>query len=107
MQPKVQFTPSAAALLQRVLADHRELVLLIDDTSCCSNSSIMLREKMPAWPVSLLAEQDSLKVCVNPVFERSLKASKMLIDALEFSDDSLSLETNYGRRLIVSIEPGP
>lgn len=67
----------------------------------------MLREKMPGWPVSLVAEQGSLKVCVNPVLERSLKASRMLIDALEFSDDSLSLETNYGRRLIVSVEPGP
>ncbi len=104
MQPKLEFTPNAAALLQRIRADHRALVLLLDDSSCCSNSNVMLREKAPSWPVSLLAEVDGVRVFVNPVLERSLKAERILIDALDFADDSLSLETNYGKRLVTLIE---
>ena len=104
MQPDVRFTPKAAALLQRIMADHPNFVLLLDDSSCCSNSNVMVREKEPSWPVSLLTEIDGIRVLANPVFERSLKADRILIDALDFADDSLSLETNYGKRFIMSVE---
>ncbi len=104
MQANVQFTPKAAALLQRIRADHRDFVLLLDDSSCCSNSNVMLREREPSWPVSLLANIEGIRVFVNPVLERSLKAERILIDALDFADDSLSLETNYGKRLVTFIE---
>ncbi len=107
MQTNVRFTPEAAALLQRILADHRDLILLLDDSSCCSNSNVMLREKEPSWPVSLLADIDGIRVFANPVLERNLKADRILIDALDFADDSLSLETNYGKRLIMSAESRP
>jgi hypothetical protein len=67
----------------------------------------MLRESKPSWPVSLLAEIDGLRIFVNPVLERSLKAEQITIDALDFADDSLSLETDYGKRLTMSVEPKP
>ncbi len=102
MQANVRFTPNAAALLQRIRADHPDVILLLDDSSCCSNSNVMLREKEPSWPVSLLAKIEGVRVFINPVLERSLKAERILIDALDFADDSLSLETNYGKRLITS-----
>lgn len=104
MQANVQLTPSAAALLQRIHADHPGAILLLDDSSCCSNSNVMLREKEPGWPVSLLADIDGIRVFINPILERSLKADRILIDALDFADDSLSLETDYGKRLIMSVE---
>ncbi len=106
MQANVLLTPKAAALLQRIRTDHRALVLLLDDSSCCSNSNVMLREKAPSWPVSLLADIEGIRIFVNPVLERSLKADRILIDALDFADDSLSLETNYGKRLIMLAESG-
>jgi hypothetical protein len=62
----------------------------------------MARKGEPSWPVSLLAQVDGIMVFVNHVFERSLKADRILIDALDFVDDSLSLETDYGKRLIMS-----
>ena len=107
MHPGVRLTTTAAALLQTISKEHRSLVLLLDDTSCCSNSNVMLRESKPSWPVSLLAEIDGLRIFVNPVLERSLKAQQITIDALDFADDSLSLETDYGKRLTMSVEPKP
>jgi len=64
----------------------------------------MLRENEPSWPVSLLADIDGVRVFVNPILERSLKAEEIVIDALDFADDSLSLETNYGKRFIMLVE---
>jgi len=104
MQPNVRLTPTAAALLQTISKEHKKLVLLLDDTSCCSNSNVMLRENEPSWPVSLLAEIDGVRVLVNPILERSLKAERIVIDALDVADDSLSLETNYGKRFIMLVE---
>jgi hypothetical protein len=64
----------------------------------------MLREKEPGWPVSLLADMDGIRVFINPILERSLNAIQIIIDSLDFADDSLSLETDYGRRLIMLVE---
>jgi hypothetical protein len=63
--------------------------------------------KDAARAVSLLAEIDVLRMFVNPVLERSLKAEQITIDALDFADDSLSLETDCGKRLIMSVDRGP
>jgi len=52
-----------------------------------------------------LAEIDGLRILVNPVLERSLKAEQITIAALGFADDRLSLETDYGKRLTLSVEP--
>ncbi len=54
-----------------------------------------------------MAEIDGLRIFVNPVLERSLKAEQITIDAIDFADDSLSLETDYGKRLTMSAEPNP
>lgn len=54
-----------------------------------------------------MAEIDGLRIFVNPVLERSLKAEQVTIDAIDFADDSLSLETNYGKRLIMSADHSP
>lgn len=103
MQPEVEFTPQAAALLLKMQAEQPNLVLLLDDTSCCSNSNVIAREGQPSWPVALLSEKDGIRVYVNPVLEKSLKANRIVIDILDFADDSFSLETDYGKRLIMSV----
>jgi uncharacterized protein (DUF779 family) len=53
-----------------------------------------------------LANIDGLRVYINPVLEKSLKTDKILIDVLDFADDSFSLETNYGKRFSMSTELG-
>ncbi len=103
MHTSVQLTPKAATLLQRISKEHGKIVLLLDDTSCCSNSNVMLRENEPSWPVSLLAEIDGVRVFVDPILEKNLKAEQIFIDALDFADDSLSLETDYGKRLVMYV----
>jgi len=103
MHPNIRLTQKAATLLQRISKERRKLALLLYDTSCCSNSNVMLRENEPSWPVSLL-EIDGVRVFFNPILERSLKAKQILIDALDFADDSLSLETDYDKRLIMLVE---
>lgn len=80
---------------------------MFDDTSCCSNSNVILRKNEPSWPISFLAEMDGVKVFVNPILQRSLKAKEIIIDALDFAEDSLSLETEYGKRFIMSVDRGP
>ncbi len=103
MLPEVEFTQKAAALLLKMRAEHPALVLLLDDTSCCSNSNVIARESRPSWPVILLSEKDWVKVYVNPVLQKSLKANRIVIDVLDFADDSFSLETDYGKRFIMSV----
>jgi hypothetical protein len=49
---------------------------------------------------------DGVKVFINPILQ-SLKAKEIIIDALDFADDSLSLETDCGKRLIMSADRGP
>lgn len=107
MHTNVRLTPRAATLLQRISKEQRELILLFDDTSCCLNSNVMLRKNEPSWPISLLAEIDGVKIFVNPILQRSLKAKEIIIDALDFAEDSLSLETDYGKRFIMSVDRGP
>jgi uncharacterized protein (DUF779 family) len=102
MSTDVEFTTKAAALLLRMRAEHRNLVVLLDDTSCCSNSNVMVRENPPSWPVDLLSEKDGVRVYVNPVLRRSLQTARIVIDALDFADDSFSLETDYGKRFFMS-----
>jgi TRAP-type uncharacterized transport system substrate-binding protein len=77
-------------------------MLLLDDTSCCSNSNVMARESQPSWPVDLLSDVDGVRVCMNPVLRKSVRATRIIIDAMDFTDDSLSLETNYGKRFTIS-----
>ena len=44
-----------------------------------------------------------MRTCINPVLERSLRGNRILIGTVDFADDSFSLETNYGKRLIMSV----
>jgi uncharacterized protein (DUF779 family) len=98
MLPDVAFTSKAAALLLKMRAEHPALMLLLDDTSCCANSNVMARESRPSWPVDLLSDRDGVQVCINPVLRKSLKSTQIIIDVIDFADDSLSLETDYGKR---------
>jgi len=102
MSPNVEFTAEAAAFLLRMRAEHRNLVILLDGASCCANSNVMVRESPPSWPVDLLSEKDGVPIYVNPVLRKSLPTVRVVIDVLDFADDSLSLETNYGKRFFMS-----
>ena len=102
MTISVEFTAKAAALLLRMRAEHPNLVILLDDTSCCANSNVMVRENPPSWPVDLLSRNDGVRIYMNPVLRKSLRTARVVIDLLDFADDSLSLETNYGKRLFMS-----
>jgi uncharacterized protein (DUF779 family) len=101
----VEFTTKAAALLQRMRAEYPDLILLLDDTSCCANSNVMARENRPSWPVDLLSDRDGVQVYINPVLRKSLKSTRIIIDVIDFADDSLSLETDYGKRFTMSAIP--
>jgi uncharacterized protein (DUF779 family) len=102
MQPDVEFTQKAATLLLRMRAEHSSLMLLLDDTSCCANSNVMARVTRPSWPVDLLLDRHRVQVYISPVLRKSLKATRIIIDVIDFADDSLSLETNYGKRFMMS-----
>jgi uncharacterized protein (DUF779 family) len=103
MQANVEFTQKAAALLLRMQQEHWSLVLLLDGTSCCANSNVMARATRPSWPVDLLSDRDGVQVYISPVLRKSLKATRIIIDVMDFADDSLSLETNYGKRFMMSV----
>ena len=77
-------------------------MLLLDNTNCCSNSNVIARDGRPSWPVDLLAEIDAVQICINPILRESLRAKRIVIDAIDFVDDSLSLETDYGKRFTMS-----
>jgi uncharacterized protein (DUF779 family) len=102
MQSDVEFTQKAAALLLRMHAEHPSLMLLLDDTSCCANSNVMARVTRPSWSVDWLSEKDGVQVYISPVLRKSLKATRIIIDVMDFADDSLSLETDYGQRFMMS-----
>jgi uncharacterized protein (DUF779 family) len=105
MLTDVEFTTKAAALLLKMRAERPHLMLLLDDTSCCANSNVMARENRPSWPIDLLSDRDGVQVYINPLLRKSLKATRIIIDVMDFADDSLSLETNYGKRFTMSAIP--
>jgi len=100
---EIVFTSDAASLMARMRSLYPNVVLLIDDTSCCANSNIMARNGPPSWPTALLAEKNGIKIYANPILQRNNTLSQMLIDVMDFADDSLSLETNLGKRLIMTM----
>jgi len=101
--PEVEFTPTAAALLLKIRMEHPNLVLLIDDSSCCSNSNIIARANKPKWPVALVSNKDHVEIYMNPILQKSLRTDRILIDVLDFADDSFSLETDYGKRFVMTV----
>jgi len=52
--------------------------------------------------VDLLSEKDGVRVYINPVLRKSLQTAWVVIDVLDFADDSFSLETKFGKRFFKS-----
>ena len=97
--PKVTFTRNAKELLERMVADHPDLTLVLDDSTCCTVSNVFVRNDAPPWAASRI--EGYVPIYVHPSLEKSLKSGRVVIDVLDFADDSLSLETNYGKRLVM------
>ncbi len=100
----VIFTSKAKELLQRMMVDHPNLALVLDDSTCCAVSNVFARTGEPPWTARRLAGY--FPVYVHRSLEKSLKSGKVVVDVLDFSDDSLSLETNYDKRFVMLSSAG-
>lgn len=105
-KPEVSFTPRARRLLDEVRREHKDLVVLLDDTTCCTVSNVFARAGRPAWQAYTLGDYYGVPMCVHPSLKKQLKGGRITIDVLDSADDSLSLETDYGKRFIMLTSTG-
>ena len=97
----VEFTGRAKELLRRIMNDYPNLALVLDDATCCTVSNVFARSGGPPWAAERLPGNLGVPIYLHPSYERNLKTRRVTIDTLDFADDSLSLETNYGKRFVM------
>ena len=100
----VAFTRKAKELLESMIIDHPDLTLVLDDTTCCTVSNVFARSGAPPWEGRRI--EGHVPVYIHPSLDKSLKSQRVIVDVLEFADDSLSLETNYGKRFVMTTSTG-
>ncbi len=104
LKANVSFTHEAKELLKSMIDNHPDLALVLDNTTCCTVSNVFARIGAPPWEARRI--EGYVPVYIHPALERSLKSHRVIIDVLDFADDSLSLETNYGKRLVMITSTG-
>ena len=100
------FTAKARELLKIILNEHPSLALVLDDTTCCTVSNVFARSEEPPWEAERIATYLGSPVYLHPSLRKSLKTRRVTIDVLDFADDSLSLETDYGKRFVMITSEG-
>ncbi len=98
---EVLFTPRSRNLLERIGRDEPDLVLVLGDATCCTVSNVFARSGKPAWEAEQVGAYANVPIYVHRAFKRRLGKGGVTIDAMDFADDSLSLETNYGKRFMM------
>ncbi len=98
---EVLFTFRSKSLLERIRRDEPELALVLGDATCCTVSNVFARTGRPAWEAEEVGAYTNVPIYVHPAFKRRLEKGSVTIDTMDFADDSLSLETNYGKRFVM------
>ena len=99
---RLRLTKEAEDALQQVIKEYREIYMLLGDTGCCGYSNVFLTSIPPESSYEYLGEDKGVKVYVHPLFKRAINPESINIDAVKVEvDDSFSLETNLGYRLIL------
>ncbi len=101
---EIELTEKAKELIFELKKLYQNLSMVIENTSCCSNSSIFVRDNLPSGEIIFLKEIEGVKIFLDPSLKSLLNFNKLIIDVMDFTDDSLSLETNLGKRLILLAE---
>jgi uncharacterized protein (DUF779 family) len=99
----IEITNEAKEVIRELKKHHPDLSIVIESSSCCSNSSIFVRSNPPNGTVIYLGEYEGVKVFLDPILKSVLSFNRLILDVLDFSDDSLSLETNLGKRLTLIV----
>jgi|ECHhosMinimDraft_1075155.scaffolds.fasta_scaffold01016_3 hypothetical protein len=101
---RIEITEKAEEVIRNLRQKYPKLSIVIEPTSCCSNSSIFVREDAPAGNVKFLKEIGGIQIYLDVGLTPLLNFNRLLIDVVDFTDDSLSLETNLNKRLILIAE---
>jgi len=93
-------------VLERVKARHGAVYMVVGDTGCCGYSNVFLTSVEPGGDCIEAGEAYGLPVYVRPPLDSTLDLEGATVDVVEaIADDSLSLETELGRRLVLRLEP--
>src|SRR3990172_2862266 len=104
---RVDISPEAFKLLSLVKNDceAKRIYVLLDDTGCCSlsNAFVTCRDKRVSnddWV--RIMEEDAIYVYANKMFVKTMTDGTLSLGVgpSDSESDSLSLETNYGKRLV-------
>ncbi len=98
---EVLFTARSRKLLERIKSDEPELALVLGNATCCAVSNVFARRGRPGWETEEIGSYANIPIYVHPGFKRRLGREGVTIDAMDFTDYSLSLETNYGKRFMM------
>ena len=98
----VEPTSRAEEVLRRVKQEYGEVYILLGDTGCCGYSNVFLTTLKPESGYEYLGEYEGIEIYIHPSFKKAVSGENIRLDAVEVEvDDSFSLETNLGYRLIL------
>lgn len=98
---RLSYTPLAREVIQRLAERHGRLCLVIGDTGCCGFSNVLLSAKEPGGAYEYVGERENVGIYLQRAF-RGVLGDEAEVDAVPVeSDDSFSLETEMGYRLIL------
>jgi uncharacterized protein (DUF779 family) len=98
---QIEITEKAKEVIHDLRKSYPNLSMVIESTSCCSNSSIFVRDNPPTGDIIFLKELEGVKIYLDPSLKSLLNFNHLIIDVIDFTDDSLSLETNLNKRFIL------
>jgi len=98
---EIKITDKAKEIIYFLKNKYPNLSLVIESTSCCSISSVFARNNIPNGELIYIGEIEGVKFYLDNPMHTLLKMNQLIIDVIDFTDDSLSLETDIGKRFIL------
>ena len=99
---KVELTKKAEEVMRRVIQEYGKVYMILGDTGCCGYSNVFLTTFHPESSYEYVGEYSGAEIYVHHAFRHVVDEDIINIDAVEIDvDDSFSLETNFGYRLIL------
>ncbi len=82
------------------------LCVLLDDSGCCGPGNVFVQSESPQPSYRFYASVAGIPVYADPAFVRDARPSEVRLDVRSAPrDDSASLESRHGVRLVVAFVP--
>lgn len=113
-EPCVEISAEASKLLRTVRdgSGHKRVYVFLDDAGCCDSSNTFVTSSSARLGIRdwvKVLDLEGVAVYGDERFLRTAKGGTLVLDVYpcDAASDSLSLETNYGKRLYAGLGTRP